>query len=83
MLEAAQDPVMVGNNPIFGTAINPSGVSYPAAGPFASVPQLERGAPQSAPRNGQHSEQVLTERLGLSSGEFAALVDSGIVGTAA
>jgi len=83
MLEAAQDPVMVGNNPIFGTAQNPSGVSYPAAGSFASVPQLERGAPQSAPRNGQHSEQVLTERLGLSSGEFAALVDSGIVGTAA
>ena len=83
MLEAAQDPVMVGNNPIFGTAQNPSGVSYPAAGPFASVPQLERGAPQPAPRNGQHSEQVLTERLGLSSGEFSALVDSGIVGTAA
>ena len=83
MLEAAQDPVMVGNNPIFGTAQNPSGFSYPAAGSFASVPQLERQAPQSAPRNGQHSEQVLTERLGLSSGEFAALVDSRIVGTAA
>jgi len=81
MLEAAHDPVMVGNNPIFGTAVNPSGFSYPAAGAFASVPQLERHAPQSAPRNGQHSEQVLTERLGLSSGEFAALVDSRIVGT--
>ncbi|MBU6267279.1 MAG: CoA transferase [Sphingomonadales bacterium] len=83
MLEAAQDPAMVGNNPIFGQASNPSGVAYPAAGSFASVPQLERGAPASAPRNGQHSEQVLTERLGLSSGEFAALVDSRIVGTAA
>ena len=60
---------------------SPSGFAYPAAGPFATVPQFERGAPQPAPKNGQHSEEVLSQRLGMSSGEIARLVDSGIVGT--
>jgi 2-methylfumaryl-CoA isomerase len=80
MLEAARDPAMVGNNPIFGEALNPSGVEYPAAGAFVTIPQLERTAPQSAPRNGQHSEEVLAERLGMASGEIARLIDAGIVG---
>ena len=80
MLDAARDPVLVGNNPVFGAVANPSGFDYPAAGAFATVPQLERQPPLAAPRNGQHSEEVLTSRLGLSSGEFARLVDAGIVG---
>jgi 2-methylfumaryl-CoA isomerase len=82
MLDAVKDPAMVSDNPIFGTATNPSNVAYPAAGAFASVPQLDRGAPVSAPRNGQHSEEILAERLKLSSGEIARLVDAGIVGAA-
>ena len=82
MLDAARDPRLVGDNPMFSAFdANPSGFAYPAAGPFCTVPQLERGAPQPAPRNGQHSEQVLAERLKLSSGEIARLIDSGIVGT--
>ena len=81
-LDAARDPVLVGDNPVFGEASNPSGFSYPAAGAFASVPQMERGAPRPAPRNGQHSEEVLAERLNLASGEIARLIDAGIVGTA-
>ena len=80
MLDAARDPVLVGDNPIFGEAANPSGFAYPAAGAFATVPRLDRHPPRPAPRNGQHSEEVLTARLGLSSGEFARLVDTGIVG---
>ena len=83
MLDAVNDPAMVADNPIFGSAPNPSHLVYPAAGAFASVPQVERTAPQSAPRNGQHSEEVLSQRLNLSSGEIARLIDSGIVGTAA
>lgn len=82
MLDAVNDPAMVANNPIFGSATNPSHLVYPAAGAFASVPQATRGSPQSAPRNGQHSEEVLSQRLKLSSGEIARLIDSGIVGTA-
>ncbi len=82
MLEAARDPAMVSANPIFGEAANPSGQAYPAAGAFVTIPQLDRAAPQPAPRNGQHSEQVLSERLGMGSGEIAGLIDAGIVGTA-
>ncbi|WP_408588877.1 CoA transferase [Novosphingobium sp.] len=82
MREAALDPALVAENPIFGTSANPSGASYPAAGSFATLPGLARGAPAPAPRNGQHSEQVLAETLKLSSGEIARLIDSGLVGTA-
>ena len=82
MLDAARDPVLVGNNPIFGESANPSGVAYPAAGSFATVPQLDRGAPAPAPRNGEHSEEVLAGRLGLASGAIARLIDDGVVGVA-
>jgi 2-methylfumaryl-CoA isomerase len=82
MLDAARDPALVGNNPIFGAAANPSGAAYPAAGAFATIPQLDRAAPQSAPQLGQHSEAVLAERLGLSSGAIAALIDKGLVAQA-
>ena len=79
MLDAANDPALVANNPVFGSAANPSGFDYPAAGSFATVPQLDRQAPQPAPRNGANTEEVLAERLGLSSGAIAALIDAGTV----
>ncbi|MEP7351488.1 MAG: CoA transferase [Sphingorhabdus sp.] len=79
MMDAVNDPALVANNAIFGAATNPSGFAYPAAGSFATVPQMERGAPQSAPVNGDNSEEVLAERLGLSSGQIAALIDAGVV----
>lgn len=82
MLDAANDPALVANNPMFGTAENPSGFNYPAAGSFATVPQLDRQSPQPAPRNGANSEEILAERLGLSSGAIAALIDAGTVGQA-
>ncbi|MBL9068979.1 MAG: CoA transferase [Sphingopyxis sp.] len=80
MLDAANDPALVADNPIFGSAANPSGFAYPAAGAFATIPQAEREPPRPAPRNGEHSEAVLAERLSLSSGEIARLIDAGIVG---
>jgi 2-methylfumaryl-CoA isomerase len=82
MLDAARDPDLVVNNPIFGTPSNPSGAVYPAAGAFATVPHLERSPPRTAPRNGEHSEEILTNRLSLSAGEMARLIDAGIVGVA-
>lgn len=80
MAEAVADPALVGENPIFAPCDNPSGFAYPAAGAFATVPQMERKAPRPAPRNGQHTEEVLSERLGLASGEIARLIDTGIAG---
>jgi 2-methylfumaryl-CoA isomerase len=79
MKDAANDPVLVGNNPMFGTAANPSGLLYPAAGSLATIPQLDRAPPQSAPRLGAHSDEILERVLGLSSGQIAALHDKGLV----
>jgi len=80
MLDAANDPALVADNPIFGEATNPSGFAYPAAGAFATIPQADRQPPRPAPRNGEHSEEVLADRLSLSSSEIARLIDAGIVG---
>lgn len=82
MLEAARDPRLVGDNPIFGACDNPSGLAYPTAGAFASLPQRERLSPRPAPRSGEHSEEVLANLLGLASGEIARLIDAGTVGVA-
>lgn len=83
MLDAAHDSRLVGDNPIFSASdANPSGLAYPAAGAFGTIPQMQRGDPRQAPRNGQHSEEILSEILSLSSGEIARLIDSGIIGIA-
>lgn len=82
MPDAIADPRLLGDNPVFATtADNPSGFAYPAAGSFATVPQLERRVPAPAPLVGGHSEAILAETLKLSSGEIARLIDAGIVGT--
>lgn len=81
MIDAANDPRLVQNNPMFSAVGgNPSGFDYPAAGAFGTVPQQERGPPHAAPHNGQHSEEVLATRLNMSSGEIARLIDQGIIG---
>ena len=83
MVEAARDPRLVTRNPMFAELTdNPSGFVYPAAGSFATLPASERLPPRPAPRNGEHTEQVLSERLGLSSGEISRLIDAGVVGIA-
>ncbi|WP_338467090.1 CoA transferase [Novosphingobium sp. ZN18A2] len=82
MHEAANDPVLVADNPLFGPSpANPSGFHYPVARSFANIPDREAGDPLPAPYLGEHSEQVLAENLGLSSGEIARLIDCGIVRT--
>ena len=80
MHEAANDPVLIDQNPLFGPSpANPSGFEYPATRSFANMPEKEAGAPAPAPYLGQHSEEVLAERLGLSSGAIGKLVDGGTV----
>lgn len=82
MKQAAHDPVLVGNNPVFSKGSNPSGLSYPAAGAMASIPQLARQPAASAPLLGQHTDRVLESVLGLSSGAIATLHDKGLVAQA-
>ena len=78
--EAANDPVLVDNNPLFGPSpANPSGFEYPATRSFANLPAQEAGDPAPAPYLGEHSEEVLAEKLGLSSGAIGKLVDAGTV----
>ncbi|MFM5883971.1 MAG: CoA transferase [Novosphingobium sp.] len=80
MYEAANDPELVANNPLFGPSpANPSGFAYPATRSFANLPGEPVGDPQPAPYLGQHSEEILAERLGLSSGDIARLIDRGVV----
>ena len=79
MHEAANDPVLVDQNPLFTrTSANPSGFEYPATRSFANIPGREAGGPAPAPYLGQHTEEVLATRLGLSSGAIGKLVDRDI-----
>ncbi len=78
--EAANDPVLIAENPLFGPSpANPSGFAYPATRSFANLPGRAAGDPAPAPYLGQHSEEVLAEKLGLSSGAIGKLVDAGTV----
>jgi 2-methylfumaryl-CoA isomerase len=78
--EAANDPVLVADNPLFGPSpANPSGFDYPATRSFANLTGREAGDPAPAPYLGQHSEEVLADKLGLSSGAIGKLVDAGTV----
>ena len=82
MYEMARDPQLVTNNPLFGPSpANPSGFAYPAPRSFANIPDRKAGDPRAAPYLGEHSEEVLAERLGLSAGQIAALIDRGVVAT--
>lgn len=78
--EAANDPVLVAGNPLFGPApANPSGFDYPATRSFANLPGRTARDPAPAPYLGEHSEEVLAEKLGLSGGAIGKLIDAGTV----
>lgn len=79
-LEAAlTDRRLFKDNPLFQEIAHPSGLRYPAPGAMATIPQDMRGEVRPAPKLGQHTDEVLTELLGLSSGEIARLHDAKIV----
>jgi 2-methylfumaryl-CoA isomerase len=82
VIEAANDPTLVHDNPLFGISANASGLAYPAPGSFASLSKTERGPPQPAPLLGADSDAVLGEFLGISDSELAALHRAGVVSRA-
>lgn len=79
MIEAAQDSALVTQNPMFATIENPSGLTYPAAGSFATIPAMARGPVRAAPHLGADSEYILSTHLGLSTTQIGALIGKGVV----
>ena len=79
-LEAAlQDTRLFKDNPLFEDIRHPSGLTYPAPGAMGTIPQDQRLSVQPAPKLGQHTDEVLAEVLGMSSGEIGKLHDAGVV----
>jgi|HubBroStandDraft_2_1064218.scaffolds.fasta_scaffold113309_2 2-methylfumaryl-CoA isomerase len=77
--EAARDDSLFGANPVFGRAAQPSGLDYPVPGSAATLAGQPRAAPAGAPQLGAHTDEVLADLLGLSSGEIGRLHDAGLV----
>jgi 2-methylfumaryl-CoA isomerase len=79
-LEAAlEDRRLYKDNPVFEDIRHPSGLSYPAPGAMATLPQDQRGEVKPAPRLGQHTDEVLAQVLGMSGAEIGRLHDAGVV----
>ena len=76
------NPYFSSANPILSEIDHPSGRRYLAPGPAASVSSETRRAPSPAPKLGQHTDEVLSEVVGLSAGEIARLHDTGLVANA-
>jgi 2-methylfumaryl-CoA isomerase len=76
MSAAARDP-RLGEN-LFPVD-HPSGYRYPTPGAAARAHGERRPPPAPGPRLGQHTDEVLSTRLGLGSSEIARLHDQGIV----
>jgi 2-methylfumaryl-CoA isomerase len=76
---AMGDPRLFAGNPLFSAIAHPSGETYPAPGFPATLPADPRAATRPAPRLGEHTDEVLAEVLGMSSGEIARLHDAGVV----
>jgi len=66
-------------NPQFQTIAHKSGLTYPAAGPAATLAGEARGAVRPAPQLGADTDAVLAEVLGLASGAIGRLHDEGLV----
>lgn len=74
-----EDPDFSEQNPIFTTMEHASGERYLTPGAAASFGVMTREAPKPAPRLGEHTDQVLSDCLGLSALEIGKLHDAKIV----
>jgi 2-methylfumaryl-CoA isomerase len=79
MSQAAQETRLFKGNPVFDDIAHPSGRTYPAAGFAGTIPQEARAPARPAARLGQHTDEVLSQVLGLSDAEIARLHDTGLV----
>ncbi len=77
--QAVAETWFTGKNAVFAEVSHPSGHTYPTAGSAATLGGEPRGVAPSAPRLGEHTDEVLADCLGLSSGEIGRLHDQGLV----
>lgn len=66
-------------NPLFSTVSQPSGMSYPAPGAAVRIAGESRSPAAAAPRLGEHTDQVLSEVLGLSGAQIGHLHDAAVI----
>lgn len=77
--DALRHDPRVASNPILAAIAHPSGETYPAPGSAATFGGARRMPPQPAPRLGAHTEEVLSDVLGLPAAEIASLHDKGVI----
>ena len=75
----AQEPRLVSANPLFSPVTHPSGLTYPTPGAAASFSRSERANATRAPSQGEHTDQVLAQLLGLSNTQIGQMHDRGLV----
>jgi 2-methylfumaryl-CoA isomerase len=66
-------------NPIFSNLRQPSGLQYRAAGSSLRVSGEDQIAAMAAPALGEHTDEILSEVLGLSGVEIGRLHDAAVV----
>ncbi len=76
---ALADARLFQGNPMFEPVQHPSGKTYIAPGAMGTVLPDARGPVAPAPQLGQHTDEILSEVLGMSSGEIGRLHDAGVV----
>jgi len=76
---AAEDPRCSEANPMFRTTDNPDIGRYLTPGSPLAFAGLDREAPGTAPRLGQHTDEILSDVLGLAAAEIGALRDRKVV----
>lgn len=73
------DPDCSDNNPIFSTIEQPGIGAYPVPSGAAYFSAVARETPRPAPTVGQHTDEILSEILGLDSAGIGKLHDDGVV----
>ncbi len=73
------DPDISPANPIYHLVEQPNIGTYPVPGVPAHFGAVSRAPARRAPRLGEHTDEILAELLGLSSGKIGSLHDRGIV----